>query len=74
MDFRDSPDEAAFQKSVRVSFPDKSAIGPGDLPLNVVATELGRRIVGVEQGALAALLMVGISAFAIPTLSPSASR
>ena len=40
-----APDEAAFQKSVRVSFPDKSALGPGDLPLNVVATELGRRIV-----------------------------
>jgi hypothetical protein len=41
----EAPDEAAFQKSVRVGFPDKSALGPSDLPRAAVATELGRRFV-----------------------------
>jgi hypothetical protein len=38
-----APDEPAFQKTIRVSFPDKDALGPGDIPRSAVATELGRR-------------------------------
>jgi hypothetical protein len=40
-----APDEPVFQKSVRVRFPDKDGYGPGDMPGQAVATELGRRFV-----------------------------
>jgi hypothetical protein len=40
-----APDEPAFQKPIRVAFPDKNGLGPNDIPRAGVATELGRRFV-----------------------------
>jgi hypothetical protein len=38
-----APDEIAFQKPIRVGFPDKLGFGPGDIHASVVATALGTR-------------------------------
>jgi hypothetical protein len=40
-----APDEFAFEKPIRVAFPDKQGMGPNDLSMQAVATELGRRFV-----------------------------
>jgi hypothetical protein len=40
-----APDEVAFEKPIRVTFPDKQAIGPQDLPGPAVATTLVKRFV-----------------------------
>jgi hypothetical protein len=39
----DFPDEFAFQKALRLRFPDKDGFGPADLPRQAVNTELSRR-------------------------------
>jgi hypothetical protein len=39
------PDEFAFQKPIRVRFPDHDGMGPGDFPQAAVNTELARRFV-----------------------------
>jgi hypothetical protein len=39
------PDEFSFEKSIRVSFPDKEMMGPQDLPAAAVATTLVNRFV-----------------------------
>jgi hypothetical protein len=39
------PDEFAFQKQIRVKFPDKSGMGPADLPRGAVNTTLVKRFV-----------------------------
>jgi hypothetical protein len=38
-----APDEYAFQKAIKVTFPDKDGMGPNDLSSEAVATELARR-------------------------------
>jgi hypothetical protein len=40
-----APDEFSFEKSIRVSFPDKQGFGPQDLPMAAVATTLVNRFV-----------------------------
>lgn len=37
------PDEFAFEKPIRVAFPDQKGLGPNELPMSAVATELARR-------------------------------
>jgi hypothetical protein len=39
------PDEFAFEKPIKVAFPDKEGLGPNEIPRNAVATELARRFV-----------------------------
>jgi len=39
------PDEFAFQKQIRVGFPDQEGLGPGDLPRAAVNTALANRFV-----------------------------
>jgi hypothetical protein len=41
----DYPEEFAFQKALRLRFPDKDGFGPADLPRAAVNTELTRRFV-----------------------------
>ncbi|MFN8817161.1 MAG: hypothetical protein ACK5ZV_10505 [bacterium] len=38
------PDEAAFSKQLKVKFPDKDGIGPADMDIRIVNTELSRRL------------------------------
>lgn len=40
-----APEEFAFRKQLRITFPDKSGFGPNDLPRSGVNTELVRRTV-----------------------------
>jgi hypothetical protein len=39
------PEEIAFRKPVKVSFPDKTGYGPGDMTQQLVASELTRRFI-----------------------------
>ena len=39
------PEEFAFEKPVKVQFPDKDGYGPTELASGVVSTELARRFV-----------------------------
>lgn len=40
-----APDEFAFEKPIKVTYPDKEGYGPNEIPRNAVATELARRFV-----------------------------
>jgi hypothetical protein len=39
------PDEFAWERAIRVGFPDKTGVGPGDLPAQAVATALAGRFI-----------------------------